>query len=253
MDISLLFILASVIVVSLVSLIGIVSLSVNESRLKSFLLYLVSLSAGALLGDAFIHLIPEAAEDGFTLSVSFAILAGLAIFFLIEAWIHWHHHSVECEHPKHGEKKPKPFVWTNLIGDGIHNFVDGLVIAASYVVSFPVGVATTLAVILHEIPQEIADFGVLLHGGLSKKKALEYNYLSAILAIIGGIVGYFLTSLNGLLSLVVPFAAGTFIYIAAADLIPEIHQREKAWQRRMLHFLMFLIGIGLMMGLLLLE
>lgn len=246
---TLFYIVVSVIIVSLISLIGIFTLAVNESRLKKILLYLVSLSAGALLGDAFIHLLPEAAEKGFTFNTSLAVLSGIVMFFIIEGWIHWHHHTVECEE----EHSPKPLVWTNLIGDGVHNFIDGLIIAASYVISFPVGVATTIAVILHEIPQEIADFGVLLHGGLSKARALEYNFVSAILAIFGGIVGYFLTSTDSLLSFLVPFAAGTFIYIATADLIPEIHQRESAWQFKIIHFIMFLLGIGLMVLLLFLE
>src|SRR3989344_6607738 len=159
--------LISVFVVSLISLIGVVTLSLQYHYLKKILLYLVSFSAGALLADVFVHLLPEVFEDvGFPLQVSLYLLLGLFFPFIIEKFLHWHH----CHHV-HTEKHVHPFAIINLVGDLVHNFLDGLVIAVSYLVSIPVGLATTIAVIFHEIPQEIGDFAVLLHGGVSKGRA----------------------------------------------------------------------------------
>ena len=174
------YIFASVILVSLISLVGIVTLSLRESRLRSILLYLVSFAAGTMLGGAFIHLIPEAAEGGFTVIVSFSVLSGILLSFVIEKVIHWRH----CHSPV-GSEHPHPFAYMNLFGDFVHNFLDGLIIAAGYLAGIPVGIATTIAVALHEIPQEIGDFGVLLHGGFTKRKAILYNFLTALSAVIG--------------------------------------------------------------------
>src|SRR3989344_3303920 len=164
--------LASVFIVSLVSLIGVLTLSFRTSTLKKCLIYFVSFSAGALLGDVFIHLLPGIIEEkGFELSVSLFILFGILFSFTVEKIINWRH----CHHPTTKEH-PHPFAIMNLVGDLMHNFLDGLVIGASYLINVPVGIATTLAVVLHEIPQEIGDFGVLLHGGFSKGKALFFNF-----------------------------------------------------------------------------
>lgn len=241
------FTIGSVILVSLISLIGIAALMVKEKRLRSVLIYLVSFSAGSLFGDAFIHLLPEAAEAGFAISVSFATLTGIAVFFIIEKGIHWHH----CHYPSHKGVKHS-FAYMNLVGDAVHNFVDGLIIAASYMASIPVGIATTIAVIFHEIPQEISDFGVLLHGGFSSRKALALNFLSAVLAIVGAVVGLFLVSIEGITPLVLAFAAGGFIYIAGADLIPELHKRPEI-KTSVLQLVSFLLGIAVMYGLLFVE
>ena len=209
-----LYSLVSVVIVSLISVIGILTFLMSHKRLKSLLLYLVSFSAGGLFGDAFIHLIPEAAEEvGFGLSVSLCILFGLVSSFIIEKFIHWRH----CHIPT-SEEHPHPFAYMNLFGDAVHNFVDGLLIAGSYLASLPVGIATTLAVIFHEIPQEIGDFGVLVYGGFSRSRALLFNFLSAITAIIGALVFLGLSPyLENYAIYLLPFAAGEFIYIAGSD------------------------------------
>ena len=140
-----------------------------------------------------------------------------------------------------------PFSYLILVSDGIHNFIDGLIIAASFVVSFPIGIATTLAVALHEIPQEIGDFGVLIYGGIKRIQALFLNFLSAVLAIFGGFFGFLLSGKIGdSVVFLLPFAAGTFIYIASSDLLPEIKHKE-SFKRTLIHFFVFLLGIFLML------
>jgi len=178
----------SVILISLISLVGIAALSIKTSKLKKFLIYLVSFSAGALFGGAFLHLLPEIIEEaGFTLQISFLILGGIVLFFVIEKVIHWNHCHISLS-----ENHVHPFAIMNLVGDGVHNFLDGLIIAATYLISIPAGFATTIAVAFHEIPQEIGDFGVLIHGGFSRKKALAWNFVSAIVALLGAIIGILL-------------------------------------------------------------
>ncbi|MGV8142344.1 MAG: ZIP family metal transporter [Candidatus Pacearchaeota archaeon] len=241
--------LASVFAVSIISFIGVVTLSINEKRLHRILLYLVSFAAGALLGDVFIHLIPELIEkDLFTLKTSFSILGGIVIFFTIEKIVHWQHcHMPQTKSHKH------PFAIVNIVGDGVHNFLDGLIIGASYLVSIPVGLATTIAVIFHEIPQEIGDFGVLLHGGFSKSKALLFNFLSALTSILGGVFALLLSSKIPTVSeTLIPIAIGGFIYIAGADLIPELHKNFET-KKSIFELIAFIAGIAIMACLLLLE
>ncbi|HCP08502.1 MAG TPA: ZIP family metal transporter, partial [Candidatus Moranbacteria bacterium] len=218
--------LVSVIIVSLISLVGLFALSIRHEKLDKILIYLVSLSAGTLLGDAFIHLIPEAYENGpEVFNVSLYILCGILVFFVMEKFLHWRHcHEAHCE----AHDEPKPFSLMILTGDTLHNFIDGVVIAASYLVSIPVGIATTIAVIFHEIPQEIGDFGSLVYGGFSKMKALLFNFGTALTAVIGAIIVLALNSeTEKLTGFLIPFAAGGFIYIATADLIPEIHKHTE--------------------------
>jgi zinc and cadmium transporter len=255
--------LASVIFVSLLSLLGIFTIYFKKHRnLKKFLIYSISFSAGALIGDAFIHLIPEVVEEagGFSTAIAFYIIAGIAVSFLIEKVIRWRH-SCHHHHVLHNGKKPhrrkheqiKPFALMNLFGDAIHNIIDGIIIAASYLASIPVGIATTIAVVLHEIPQEVADFGVLIHGGLKTKKALFLNYLTALGAVIGTIgtlmVGKYI---EGTTVFLLPFSAGAFIYIAGSDLIPEL-QKEAEIRKSLTQFGVFLLGIAVMASLLFLE
>lgn len=235
-------ILVATFIISAISLVGIFTLVLRNDWLNKIILVLVALSSGALLGGAFLHLLPEAiTELGPSLNVFLYLLLGFCLFFVLEQFLHWHH--------QHNTKNQvvKPFSYLILISDGVHNFIDGLVIAASFMVSFPAGVATTIAVGLHEIPQELGDFGVLIHGGMSKSKALVYNYISAITAIAGGIIGYCASSINEIsIVYLLPFAAGQFIYIAAADLIPEIKHRENLG-KSIVHFIAFLIGILIML------
>ncbi len=245
----LLYPLASVAIVSLVSLVGVICLSFDLKRLKSIVLFLVSFSAGALFADAFVHLLPEAVEEyGFGVELSLYVLSGIIFFFIVEKFIHWHHCHLEPN--KH---HPHPFAYMNLLGDAVHNFIDGLIIGASYLVNVPTGIATTLAVVLHEIPQEIGDFGVLLHGGFSKAKALLMNFLTSLTALLGTVLALFLNNyISNLSAFLVPFAAGGFIYIAGSDLIPELH-KEEDMGKSFIQLVTFLLGIAVMLGLLFLE
>ncbi len=244
--------LVSVTGVSLVSLVGLFGLSLKEQLLRSSLFALVSLAVGALLGDAFIHLIPEAYESGMpVLSISLSIIAGILIFFVVEKALHWHHHQ-GIEDKEHAER---PLGSLILVSDGFHNFIDGLIIATSYMVSIEVGIATTIAVILHEIPQEIGDFGVLIHAGYSKWKALWFNFLSGLAAVVGALTAFLLGTLTeSIVLMLVPVAAGGFIYIALSDLIPELHgHTDKTVRHGALQFFWILMGVLAMVLLLGLE
>jgi zinc and cadmium transporter len=244
-----LYTLGSVFVVSLISLIGVFGCLYHEKSIRKVLLYLVSFAAGALLGDVFLHLLPEIVNEvGFTVEISLYIMAGIVFSFIIEKFIHWRH----CHFPDE-KGHVHAFAWMNIFGDAVHNFIDGILIAASYFVSIPVGIATTAAVICHEIPQEIADFGVLIHGGFSKTKALLVNFGSALTAILGALLALFLHARMENASLfLIPFTAGTFIYIASADLIPELHKEVKV-ERSIMQLGAFILGIVFMVVLLRLE
>jgi len=249
-----LYAIGSVILVSLVSLVGIVALSVREQSLKKVLHLVVALAAGALLGDAFIHLIPEALEKMAALSFSAAVLGGMVIFFILEKVLRWHHHhnTHENGHPEISTQV-SPLGPLILIADGVHNFVDGIVIGASYLVSIPAGIATTLAVFLHEIPQEISDFSLLLFAGYSRKKALLFNFLSALTAVIGTVLALLLGgALESFNTAAAAVTAGGFIYIAAADLVPELHEKHSA-KDSLAQLLGLILGIGAMFLLVFLE
>src|SRR3989338_544167 len=245
-----LYSLASVFIVSIISLVGIITLPINVEKLRKLLIYLVSFAAGALLGDAFIHLLPEAVEEtGFEVVISLYVLIGIGFSFLIEKVVHWHpfHYPLEEGHVH-------PFAIMNLVGDLVHNFMDGLIIAASYLVSIPVGIATTIAVILHEIPQEISDFGVLLLGGFTKARALFYNFLTALTAVLGAVVVLMIgSSVENITTFLVPFTAGSLIYIAGSDLIPELHKGEFDWKSSLMQFAAIALGVLVMYALLFLE
>ncbi len=238
--------LVSVLLISLISFVGVFSLGIRVKKLKTLLIYLISFSAGALLGDVFIHLLPEIVEEqGFGLSTSLGVLAGIVLFFIMEKVIHWRH----CHMPIDKKEHIHAFAYTNLIGDGLHNFLDGIIVASSYLVSIPVGIATTIAVILHEIPQEIGDFGVLIHGGFSKRKALWLNFATALTAVIGAFLALVLNeSIAGLQAWLVPIAAGGFIYIAGSDLIPELH-KEVGVKQSLRQVFAFILGIAVMLAL----
>jgi zinc and cadmium transporter len=202
------------------------TISLNADRIKGFLFVLVSLAVGALLGDAFLHLIPEAFESGADpVSIALAIIGGILIFFVVEKALHWHHHQgIEDSEPA-----VHPVGRIVIFSDGVHNLIDGLIIGLAYSVSVEVGIATTIAVVLHEIPQEIGDFGVLLHAGYSKGKALWYNFLSALFAFLGAGIAFAVgESAETVAAFLVPVTAGGFIYIALSDLIPELHKMKSA-------------------------
>ena len=239
-------IIISTSLISLLAFAGILTLIFRKKLFKKILLSLVALSAGALIGGAFLHLIPEAVEEFDSFNVFIFILAGFILFFITEKLLGWRHcHNAECE--------VHTFAYMNLIGETVHNFIDGLIIAASYCVNLQLGIVTTLAVALHEIPQEIGDFGVLVFGGFSKRKAFLLNFIVALSVIIGGVVGYYLSDyVEGTTMFLLPFAAGGFIYVAASDLVPEI-RKEKNVKKSLIVFTVFLIGIILMWGVKLLE
>ncbi len=244
-----LYSLLSVLIVSLISLVGVLTISIKERQLRSVLLLLVSFSAGGLFGDAFIHLIPEAAEEsGFGLNVSIYVLVGIMTSFIVEKLLCWRH----CHIPT-SDEHPHPFAYMNLFGDSIHNFIDGLIIAGSYLANLPLGIATTLAVIFHEIPQEIGDFGILLYGGFKKSMALLLNFLTALTALLGALValslGFYMENFTLFL---VPFAAGGFIYIAGSDLIPEMHKEVKPL-KSVAELTAFILGILVLLSLTFLE
>ncbi len=235
--------LVSVFLVSLVSFVGLLFLVVKKELLQKILLFLVSFATGSLLGGAFLHLLPEAAKElGLGWKFSLITLAGILAFFILEKFIFWRH----C-HVLTSKNHPHPVVFMNLIGDGFHNLLDGVMIAAAFMTNFSLGLATTTAVLIHEVPQEIGDFSVLIYGGLPKKKALFLNFASALAAVLGTLLTLILgSSLVNLVPLVLPFTAGGFIYIAGSDLIPELHketQVSKSW----LQLLGLLLGIGLML------
>lgn len=238
----------SVLAVSLISFVGLFALSVNWKDVKKTVRFLVSFAVGALLGDVFIHLLPKLVEEGqFDFKISMIILISIFIFFIMESFIHWHHHHHETDEAEH---KQHPVVFLNLLGDGLHNMIDGLIIGGAYLIDVQIGVATTIAVILHEIPQEIGDFGVLIYGGLTKGRALFYNFLSALAALLGVIIALVLGEAENFSAILVAIGIGSFIYISLADLIPEIHKsRGKAF----LQLLAMLSGVAIMFALLPLE
>jgi zinc and cadmium transporter len=242
--------IASVILISAVSFTGVLVLWMKDKQLEKILLYLVSFSVGGLFGDAFIHLIPEAIEEGgFGISVSLLILMGILFSFIVEKFLQWRH----CHIPTSNEH-PHSFAYMNLFGDAVHNLIDGLIVGGSYLVSIPIGISTTLAVVFHEIPQELGDFGVLIHGGFNKNKAIWFNFLTALTAILGAVIAFVVgTTMEGFIPLLVPFAAGNFIYIAGSDLIPELRKDEPDLKKAMLQVISIVLGVAVMLLVLLLE
>jgi zinc and cadmium transporter len=241
--------IASVVLVSVVSLMGILTLSLSGDRLKKILLFLVGFAVGALFGDVFIHLLPESFEKlGAGLATSLYVIMGFLIFFVLEKFIRWRHYNLH----RSGEHI-HPVVAMNIIGDGVHNLIDGMLIAASYMVSIPIGITTTVAILLHEIPQEIGDFGILVHGGLSVKKALLFNLLTGLFSILGAVISLVIGQhIDGYTISLLPITAGGFLYIAGPDLIPELQQEIRVstsiWQ-----FISIILGVAIMALLVVLE
>jgi zinc and cadmium transporter len=240
-----LYTILSTVLVSLFSFIGVLTLSLKKEKLEKMLLFLVSLSAGALLGESFLHLMPEAIENnGSDSFIWLWLLAGIIIFFILEKIIFWHHCHNPASH-KHNHTLGK----MNLMGDALHNLIDGMIIAGAFLVSVPLGIATTIAVIAHEIPQEIGDFGILVYAGYSRGKALLLNFFSSVISVIGAIAGLIIgAQIENFVTYIIPFAAGGFIYIATADIIPELH-KETNISKSLKQLLSILIGVGIMWGL----
>lgn len=251
--------LIAVFLTSLISLIGILTFSFKESFLKKLVFVLVSLSVGALFGDAFIHILPEVFESGLpTGQISAMVLSGILLFFALEKFLHWRHshgideETVETGHSHQSSSVP-PLGYMVIVADGIHNLIDGIIIAAGFGISFEVGLATAIAVALHEIPQEIADFGVLIHAGFSKAKAIFYNFCSALASFVGaGLVLIFGLNSDRFIYLALALAAGGFIYIAGSDLVPEL-QKNKNFKASMVQVASMIAGVIIMFLLVALE
>jgi zinc and cadmium transporter len=219
----------------MVALIGALTLWLKEDLLRRLLLILVAFSAGALFAGSFHHLLPEALEKLSKETTFLLFTFGFVLFFTLEKFIHWHHcHQEKCI--------AHPFTYLILLGDGLHNFIDGMIIAASFLIDWHLGIVTSLIILLHEIPQELGDFGVLVYGGLGKKKALIFNFLSQLTCILGALMSYLAHSITNLSFLLLPIAAGGFLYISASDLIPEI-KKEESPKKSIMYFITFLLGM----------
>ncbi len=235
-------------VVSLLSLVGIFAIALKKKTLDKMLFILLSFSAGSILGVAFLDLLPEAIElfglENISVMVFYVTLGFLAFFFLerFVYWFHGHFHGYDDE-DVHEKITVKRFVYLNLIGDSIHNLVDGMIIAGSFLISTTMGIASTIAVMFHELPQEIGDFGVLVYGGLSRQRALFFNFLSALMAFLGLFIVYYLsTNIESFVGVLIAVGAGGFTYLAASELIPEI-QKEEDLRRSIFQFILFILAV----------
>lgn len=233
--------------ISCLSFLGLILVFVNQNFIKRTTSLLVSFAIGSLLGDAFIHLIPEAFDSISPTSLaSWLILLGIILFFVLERFLLWHHcHNIDCH------QNSKHIVTLSLVGDTIHNFIDGALIAASFNLSYLIGLTTSLAVIFHEIPQEIGDFGIMIHHGISVKKTVLYNFISSLTSLLGVILIYTLGF--DFSHFFIPITAGGFIYLAIADLMPHLHQSSSRFSKSLLQFIFLIFGIVLMSLLLFLE
>ncbi len=252
----LLWILLCSLAIAVLSLIGMFFILLKNHHLSKLLLTLVALSAGVMLGNVAFHLLPETfelAREGATdvfLSMVLFVLS-FVLSFLFERLFVWHHCHSSAHHGGtdivfHCDTSVKPYARLVLASDAVHNFIDGLILAAAFAISPALGFATTLAIALHEVPQELGDFAVLIHGGYKKLRALALNLLSASTVILGGIIGFFLTSSADIaVPILIPLAAGSFLYIAASDLLPELKHEENKGQT-LLHVFVFLCGLAIM-------
>jgi len=209
-----------------------IAASLTVAMLARVVRDLVSLSAGVLLGTALLNVLPEAFESKASPQSLFAtLLAGLMFFFLLEKaelYRHQHHHEADEHHHHHGFDRQQAGRggWSVLMGDSIHNFCDGIIIAAAFLHDWHVGVVTSLAIVAHEIPQEVGDYIVLLNAGLTRRKALLYNAVSGLAAVVGGVIGYFVVGpWQQLFPYLLVIASSSFIYVAVADLIPQLQHR----------------------------
>lgn len=231
--------LASVLI-SLISLLGLLFIKIRKNKLKGELLTLVGIATGALLGDAFLHLIPESTAIIDSEKAGLMIILGILIFFSLEKILKWRHcHDVDCD-----EKNELP--WISILADSIHNLIDGLIIGSSFLISIPIGISTSLAVLVHEIPQEIGDFAVLIHSGFSIKKAAWLNLASAFLSVFGVLIIWMVKDIVKIQGELMAITAGGFIYLASSDLIPELHRHENKIKQSIWQMISVLTGLGIM-------
>lgn len=223
-----------------VGMVGALTLLLSERTLRRVILPLVAFSAGSLLGGAFLHMIPAAVEElGHGVSLFLWVLAGFTLFLILEQYLHWHHAHTSSPASK------EPLTYLILVGDGLHNLLGGIAVAGAFIIDIRLGVAAWLAAAAHEVPQELGDFGVLLHGGWSKRRALVFNALSGTTFLIGGILAYGVSSVLDV-TFLVPFAAGNFIYVGASDLVPEVNKHHRLAEN-LVHLAAFVAGIGLLL------
>ncbi|MBI5225734.1 ZIP family metal transporter [Candidatus Micrarchaeota archaeon] len=240
------YIIGATIIVSLISLIGIITIPFKEKTLNNVIFVLVGFATGAVLGAIFFDLIPQAIADSGAATVMAATLGGLLAGFVLEKIISWHHHHVPHKGHHHDEK---PLGYLNLLGDALHNFFDGVAIAASFLVSVPIGITTTTAIALHEIPHEMGNFGLFLYSGFGKKKAIAFNLVGALASVAGGVMFfYFAPAVTSLKAIGLSFSAGTLLYIATTDLFPELH-KETRLQQTLAQLALIFVGIGTMYAL----
>ncbi|WP_182868154.1 ZIP family metal transporter [Rhodopirellula sp. JC639] len=225
---------------SCIALVGSVTLVLKQQTLDRILLPLVAFAAGSLIGGASFHMIPAAVEamDN-ALALYIWLVAGFILFLALEQFLNWHHSHSQAPSER------QPLTYLILIADAVHNFIGGLFVGASFLINFRLGLVAWLAAAAHEVPQELGDFGVLVHGGWSKSTALVYNFVSALTFLAGGLVAYFASARIDVVFLI-PFAAGNFLYIAAADLIPEIKKSHDI-RTNALHFAAFVLGVLLLL------
>lgn len=229
------------IAISLLSLVGVTTFFLKKKVINEITIWFVAFSAGAMIGGAFLHLLPEAIEISDGLNPFIYLILGLSIFFFLEKILKWHH----CHDDD--DCGTQTFTTMSLLGDGVHNFIDGLVIVSAFAVSPELGVVTTVAMAAHELPQELGDFGLLIHGGFSRGRALFWNLMSSLTSVLGAILGYFMiNSFTEINAFLLPFAAGSFIYIAMSDLIPELHKETKM-SATLINFVLFSVGILFML------
>jgi zinc and cadmium transporter len=223
---------------SLIALVGAFALMLSEEDVERLTLPLVALAAGTLLGGSFFHLLPESIDRGMDALEAFEwAIAGFLVFFVLEQFLHWQH-----SHGRLGEEEPVTYLI--LTADGLHNFIGGLAVGGAFVIDIHLGLLAWVAAAAHEVPQELGDFGVLVHGGWEPERALRWNVLSALTFPIGGVLAWFLSA--GIdVAFLVPFGAGNFIYIAAADLTPEVKHVSDT-RRSVLHLVAFVTGLAIL-------
>jgi zinc and cadmium transporter len=237
------WILLMTIIDGLLGLVGIFSFFISKKALNKVILILVAFAAGALLGGAIFHLIPESIIK-LTLPITIILtIAGFCIFFLVEKLLHWHY----CRDDGNCHDHEHPYVYLLLTGSAIHNFIDGLLIAGSFIISIPIGITTSILIIVHEIPHEIGNFGVLVHGGMKRGKAILADFLIQLTAILGGLAGYYFLNLNQYVAVLLPLAAGGFLYLVFFDLIPEVME-EKNKVKMIINIIAIILGLALLLS-----